>query len=151
CRSPLITYVSATCPAAARHGTPVAMDDASGLRQQPERREAAVNLAATNLFTGWTCVLGGVVSGVLMGLFFHKDEWLGGYSSFRRRLLRLGHIAFFGLGFLNLAFAMSVVQAPISPALQRVASIALVVGALAMPLCCFLTAWRRPFRHLFPL
>ena len=40
-------------------------------------------------------MLAGVLSGMAMGLFFHQDGWLGGYGSFRRRLLRLGHIAFY--------------------------------------------------------
>jgi hypothetical protein len=25
------------------------------------------------------------------------------------------------------------------------------VGAIAMPTCCFLSAWRKPYRHLFPI
>ena len=31
---------------------------------------------------------------------------MGGYGSFRRRLTRLGHIAFFGLGFVNLFYGL---------------------------------------------
>src|SRR6476659_1498472 len=38
------------------------------------------------LVTGWSGMLGGVVSGAVLGLFFHKDDWMGGYASFRRRL-----------------------------------------------------------------
>jgi hypothetical protein len=110
-----------------------------------------MSFATINLFTGWISLLGGVLSGMAMGLFFHRDGWLGGYGSFRRRLLRLGHIAFFGLGFLNLLFALSVVQLPSAAPPVMGASISLVVGAITMPLCCFLTAWRAPFRHLFPL
>jgi hypothetical protein len=29
------------------------------------------------------------------------------------------------------------------------ASISFVVGGLAMPIVCFLSGWRKPFRHLF--
>lgn len=110
-----------------------------------------MNFADTNLLAGWIGMLGGVLSGMTMGLFFHQDGWLGGYGSFRRRLLRLGHIAFFGLGFLNLLFAFSVALVPIAATLTRVASTSLILGAITMPLCCFLTAWRAPFRHLFPV
>lgn len=110
-----------------------------------------MNFAETNLLAGWIGMLGGVLSGMTMGLFFHQDGWLGGYGSFRRRLLRLGHIAFFGLGFLNLLFAFSVALVPIAATLTRVASTSLILGAITMPLCCFLTAWRAPFRHLFPV
>ena len=43
---------------------------------------------------------------------------MGGYGSFRRRLARLGHISFFGLGFLNLllAFTNQLVGLPERPA-----------------------------------
>jgi hypothetical protein len=58
-----------------------------------------------NLVGGWIGILAGVLSGALIGLFFHQDSWMGGYASYRRRLMRLGHVAFFGLGFLNIAFA----------------------------------------------
>lgn len=107
--------------------------------------------AMFNLFVGWVGMLGGVVSGALIGLFFHNDTWMGGYGSFRRRLMRLGHISFFGLGFLNLLFALSADKLNLSAPYLPIASTALVVGAVAMPICCFLSAWRKPFRHLFPV
>ena len=104
-----------------------------------------------HLLVGWGSSLMGVLSGALIGLFFHKDEWFGGYSSFRRRMTRLGHISFFGLGLLNLLFAFSMRLAPLSPSYARVASIGFVLGAISMPICCFLTAWRPYFRYLFPI
>lgn len=104
----------------------------------------------SNLLVGWLGMLGGVVSGALLGLFFQREDWLGGYGSFRRRLARLGHIAFFGLGFLNIVFALTTETVPESTWL-RTASWSLVVGAVAMPICCFLTAWRKGFARLFPL
>jgi hypothetical protein len=107
--------------------------------------------AMFNLFVGWVGMLGGVVSGALIGLFFHNDTWMGGYGSFRRRLMRLGHISFFGLGFLNLLFALSADKLNLAAPYLPVASTALVVGAVTMPVCCFLSAWRKPFRHLFPV
>lgn len=101
------------------------------------------------LVTGWSGMLGGVVSGAALGLFFHREDWMGGYGSFRRRLARLGHISFFGLGFLNLllAFTNQLVALPQRPA--SIAAGALIVAAVAMPTCCFLAAWRPSFRHLF--
>jgi len=105
----------------------------------------------TNLIAGWIGLLGGVISGLLMGIFFHQESWLDGYGSFRRRLLRLGHIAFFGLGFINLFFALSAGAMPISMRFGQIASVGLLVGALTMPMVCFLTAWRTSFRHFFPI
>ena len=65
-------------------------------------------------------------------------------------MLRLGHISFFGLGILNVLYALSLHDYPISPAYGRLASTGFVIGALSMPTCCFLTAWKVGFRHLFP-
>jgi hypothetical protein len=108
-------------------------------------------IIALNLVAGWTAIAGGVISGAVIGLFFHDDRWMGGYGSFRRRLTRLGHISFFGIGFLNLLFATSVAELPVPGAHARVASAAFLVAVAFMPACCFLTAWRRPWRHLFPV
>jgi Na+/proline symporter len=96
-------------------------------------------------------MFGGVVSGALIGLFFHREDWMGGYGSHRRRLVRLGHISFFGLGFLNVLFAFSHQAVGLEAAWAGLAGRALLVGAVTMPLCCFLSAWRKPLRHLFPV
>jgi hypothetical protein len=103
-----------------------------------------------NWQVGWVLVLAAFVTGAAMGLFFHREDFLGGYGSFRRRLLRLGHIACAALGMLNVLFALSPWPAP---ALWTggAASICFVVGGLTMPLACFLTAWREPFRHVFAI
>ena len=101
------------------------------------------------LVAGWSGMLGGVVSGAALGLFFHRENWMGGYASFRRRLARLGHISFFGLGFLNLIFAFTNHLVPLPERAASLAAGALIAGAAAMPACCFLCAWRPSFRHLF--
>lgn len=103
---------------------------------------------APNLLAGWIGFLAGAVTGALMGLFFHREDWAGGYGSFPRRLMRLGHIACFGLGLINILFALTAANLPPSPIL-RVGSLLLVIGMITMPLNCFLTAWRKPFRHAF--
>lgn len=104
-----------------------------------------------NLIGGWLGMLAGIASGAIIGLFFHREDWMGGYQSYRRRLIRLGHIAFFGLGFLNLLFALTSRELVLSGTYFGLASWALLLGAVTMPLCCFLSAWRKPWRRLFPL
>ena len=101
-----------------------------------------------NYQVGWIAILIGLAAGTIMGLFFHRDDWLGGYASWRRRMIRLGHVSFFGTGLLNLAFVFSVEHLRLGT-LPLVPSIAFVIGAIAMPTVCFLSAWRAPFRHLF--
>jgi hypothetical protein len=108
-------------------------------------------MPAINLIGGWLGIMAGVLSGAVIGLFFHRDDWMGGYGSHRRRLTRLGHISFFGLGFLNLIFAATSAQLFLSGNCLAVASWALIAGAITMPVCCFLAAWRKPLRHLFPV
>lgn len=109
-----------------------------------------MDIAAPNLLAGWMAMLVGAITGAIIGLFFHREEWMGGYSSFRRRMARLGHISFWGIGFINLLFALSVKALELSTMHVRVASWAFILALVTMPLCCFLTAWRKPFRHLFP-
>jgi hypothetical protein len=100
-----------------------------------------------NLLIAWTWILAGFVSGALLGLRFARENWLGGYASFRRRMYRLGHISFFGLGFINLAFALTMDMLDGLPtALLNLASWTFVIGALAMPLCCVVMAHRPNFK-----
>ncbi len=101
-----------------------------------------------NLYTAWTCFLLGILAGAVPGLFFHGEQWLGGYGSWRRRLIRLGHISFFGIGALNLAFWITCRQLGPDSGLA-VPSVLLALGAAIMPLVCYLSAWKSFFRHTF--
>ena len=98
---------------------------------------------------GWIWIHLGVISGALLGLGFLKPDFLGGYGSPERRLIRLGHISFFGLGLLNLLFALSVLDGPPVGWLLTTASIGLAAGAATMPLACGLVAWRRGLYPVF--
>lgn len=104
-----------------------------------------------NLIAGWIGVLLGMLSGAVVGLQFHQEDYLGGYRCWPRRLVRLGHISFFGLAFINFAFFLTTEQwADAGPTyLSRFSSWLLVAGAVAMPSVCFLAAWKKPLRHLF--
>ena len=93
-----------------------------------------------NLLLAWLWILLGFVSGMVLGLFFRDEHWLGGYASFKRRMYRLAHISFFGLGAVNLLFYFSVKSLPAGGSLAGFASWAFVVGAVAMPVCCVLMA-----------
>ncbi len=98
---------------------------------------------------GWVWILCGLVSGLVLGLRFHREDWLGGYASLPRRLIRLGHISFLGLGFLNVLFALAGPRLSLSPAWLALASWSLVTGGVTMPLCCALMAWRRVLQPAF--
>lgn len=101
-----------------------------------------------NLWAAWIGIALGLASGTIQGLFFAREDWLGGYGSWPRRMLRLGHISFFGIAFLNLAYANTLhLLGGERPALAP--SVLLVAGAVLMPAVCYLAAWRKPLRHLF--
>lgn len=104
-----------------------------------------------NLLAGWISILLGFVAGAVPGLSFWREDWLGGYGSWRRRMIRLAHIAFFGLGFINLAFAFTLPpwSTIAHTAALRWSAGLLVAGNATMPVVCYLAAWRQPFRQLF--
>jgi hypothetical protein len=101
-----------------------------------------------NLYAAWIGLFLAVLSGVISGLFFHDESWLGGYATWPRRLTRLGHISLFGLGFINLAFFLTAQVLEIKSGLTA-SAILLIIGAATMPTVCYLAAFRKPFRHLF--
>lgn len=111
----------------------------------------AIPIYAWTILAGWSATLAGVVSGAIVGVFFHRDDFLGGYGSFRRRLFRLGHISFFGLGFTNILFGLTLYAFGWTGFLAAAASIALIASVATMPVCCYLAGWRKSFRHLFPI
>jgi hypothetical protein len=101
-----------------------------------------------NWHFGWWLTLSGFVTGAWMGMYFHRENFLGGYNSFRRRIVRLGHIAQAALGMLNVLFALS--PLPAQGTWQGGwASVCFIIGGVAMPTVCFLTGWKQQFRALF--
>jgi hypothetical protein len=101
-----------------------------------------------NIYVAWISMICGAVVGALSGLFFHKQEWFGGYHSWQRRMLRLGHIALFGIAFINFAFVFTVFYFNISQYVL-ISGTLLIIGTISMPLVCFLSAYKKFFRHLF--
>jgi hypothetical protein len=101
-----------------------------------------------NLYAAWVGILLGFIAGAVHGLFFHDDMWLGGYGTWRRRMARLGHISLFGIAFINFAYALTVRSLGLHDT-SLWPSRLFIVGAVTMPLVCYLSAYRKPFRHLF--
>ena len=102
-----------------------------------------------NLVFAWVWFCTGLACGALQGSYFHDEQWWGGYTSWRRRLARLGHISFLGTGLLNVAWAVSLWMIQADDWAAQLASVLLIVGAVAMPPVCYLAAWKKPLRHLF--
>ncbi len=101
-----------------------------------------------NWYFGWSLIFSAFVIGAVLGLRFHHEDFLGGYTSFRRRIVRLGHIALAALGMMNAVYGIA--PWPASGGWQATtAGVGLMIGGISMPAVCFLTGWRKPFRHLF--
>ena len=99
-----------------------------------------MDVARLNLAFAWLWILLGFLSGAVMGMRFQNENWLGGYSSFPRRLYRLGHISFFGLGLINFLYAATLRLFPIQSPLATCAGYAFIIGGILMPICCVLIA-----------
>jgi hypothetical protein len=97
---------------------------------------------------GWISIAAGLLFGLALGPGADRETWLGGYGSRTRRLLRLSHVSFFGLGFINVLFeraALSVV-APVAPASR----VALMAGSAGVSLACLAAAFVRPMKWALP-
>ena len=106
-----------------------------------------IEIAQLNLCFAWLWILLGFVSGLILGLFFHNENWLGSYGSFKRRMYRLAHISFFGLGTVNLLFWLTCQRIFPPESFTATASWAFILGGVTMPLCCVIMAhW--PKAHL---
>jgi ethanolamine transporter EutH len=96
-----------------------------------------------NESVGWILVLGSLVLGLYMGLKFQREDWLGGYNGFARRMVRLAHIALAALGVLNILFAQTASRLRLDAPLVRAASVCYIAGAVSMPASCLWLAARR--------
>lgn len=106
------------------------------------------NVAHANLVFAWLWILAGFFSGMVLGLKFQDERWLGGYASLKRRMHRLAHISFFGLGAVNLLFYFTVRDT--TPHITGlVASWAFILGGVAMPVCCWLMGWNPKAKFVF--
>jgi hypothetical protein len=101
-----------------------------------------------NWYMGWSLILAAFVTGAALGLHFHREDFWGGYDSFRRRIVRLGHIALAALGMMNVVYSYS--PWPVADTFEaRAAGWGFIVGGISMPAVCFLSGWNERFRVLF--
>ena len=108
-----------------------------------------ISAPTVNLLFAWVWVLAGFITGMISGLRFHDENWLGGYNSLKRRLYRLGHISFFGLAGVNLMFYFTVRAIGGHGPITQLASTTLIVGGLTMPVCCWLMAANKRAQWIF--
>ncbi len=101
-----------------------------------------------NIYAAWIGLCLACLAGMVAGLFFHREDFLGGYGSWARRLMRLGHISLFGLAFVNFIFYATCRFLDLQAGLALVSTL-FIIGAVTMPLVCYTAAFYRPVRNLF--
>jgi hypothetical protein len=98
----------------------------------------------------------GIGVGLIMGMWSFDGplpvpQWLGEYGDTSRRLARLGHIAFIGLGILNILLARELVQSSLDARRKRLASAAMNFGNIFLPIALFAAAAWRPAKYVMGL
>jgi hypothetical protein len=103
------------------------------------------------LIASWAGILLGFLIGGAVGLRIYDSQWLGGYASWPRRMVRLGHISMVALPLLNFASLFCVARFHLVEGVVGGLLGLLLVGQISMPLVCFLSAYKPGFRRLFPI
>jgi hypothetical protein len=106
-----------------------------------------------NRVIAWTSLTLGAGTGLIMGMWSFDGpvtvpSWLGDYGETSRRLARLGHIAFFGIGMLNLFLVWELGRIRLGPVAQKWALVAMNIGNVFLPLSLFVAAAFRPLKYL---
>ena len=104
----------------------------------------------------WISILGGALSGMLMGLWsfngpFPTPDRIGAYDDLPRRVLRLAHVAMFAHGILHMLVARQITEAPQSPKLDRLGLNAMAAGNILMPTILIAAAVWEPLKYLTTL
>ena len=109
-----------------------------------------------NRTIGWSSMALGAATGLVRGMWSFAGpvpEMLGDgeYDDVPRRLARLGHIALFGLGILNLLLARDLSGLDLGRGQRRVAAWAMNFGNIFLPLTLFAAAAWHPLKYTMPL
>ena len=105
-----------------------------------------------NRMVGWTSLAVGIAVGLVLGLWsfdgpLQPPAWIGEYSDTSRRLVRLGHIAFIGLGLIDVLIERELLRSALGRAGRAVTSWSMVVGNVLLPITLFGAAAYRPAKY----
>ena len=94
-----------------------------------------------NIIFGWCWINIGFIMGMVMGMKFEKANWLSGYASWERRMLRLSHVAFIFLSILNIVYGHELINVNLSASWKQAGSILIIIGAIGIPTVVFTAAF----------
>ncbi len=111
-------------------------------------------MTSSNRTVGWVSLAVGAGTGLILGLWsfdgpMAAPAWIGEYGDTSRRMVRLGHIAFFGLGILNILLARELPR--LSDRTRHIASPAMNFGNAFLPLTLFAAAAYPPLKYIMPI
>lgn len=111
---------------------------------------------AVNIAVGWSSLAIGALTGLIIGIWSFGGpvpvpEWIGDYDTLPRRLLRLGHIAFFGLGILNIMLARHLGRHRSIAYPRSLALAAMNFGNVFLPITLIAASIFEPAKYLMSL
>ena len=115
-----------------------------------------VTAGRRNVLVGWCSLVVGAAVGMVMAFWSFDGpvpvpEWIGSYDTLSRRLLRLGHIAFFGLGILNILLAQHLPQFDLGIREKRLAALCMNIGNIFLPLALIAASIWHPLKYVTSL
>ena len=124
--------------------------------QAPSRSRArGYPIGDLNRTIAWTGMAFGAALGLIMGLWsfdgpMAPPNFIGDYTDTSRRLLRLGHIACFGVGILNLLLVQALIESRDLSKVARHTAKAMNFGNIFLPLVLVVAAVYAPAKYLLP-
>lgn len=120
-----------------------------------EQSQVQVKIAF-NLAVAWTSLAIGAITGMILGLWSFGGPvpvpaWIGEYDDLPRRFLRLGHIAFFGLGFINIMLSRHFSGANAVRSGSQLALGLMNFGNIVLPPTLVASAFFEPFKYVMSL
>ena len=113
-------------------------------------------MAAKNRAVGWASIAVGIAVGLVLGMWsfdgpMPTPEWIGAYADTSRRLIRLGHIAFIGLGLLNILLDHELTRTALGATTRALASRLMIAGNVLLPVALIAAGAWRPIKYTLPV
>ncbi len=130
------------------------IDSSISFAFKPKHQEALAT--ERSIAVAWSSIALGAATGLILSLWSFNGplpvpEAVGAYDDLSRRLLRLGHIAFFGLGMLNIMLARHLSACGASPRAARLALGSMNFGNILLPPTLIAAAFFTPLKYLSSL
>ena len=113
-------------------------------------------IGSLNRRIGWISLVVGAASGMILGLWSFDGPvpvpaWLGEYTDLPRRLARMGHIAFIGIGFLNILVGKELSTLALTERAGATASWCMIFANFLLPATLFAASLYSPAKYALPL